>query len=83
MKLLILIVIIISSIISCVTLYIGIQHNAMGEFCIDGIRSNCKLDIMYASGIWLSWFIVTLIAQVVVLIVIKGLITGVKMLTNR
>jgi hypothetical protein len=47
-----------SALIASYILYIGLNHNAMGEFCTDPNADICSIDYVYAFGIWASWFIV-------------------------
>jgi hypothetical protein len=50
---------VVSAILATLMLYVGAQHNAMGEFCVNPDSTACEPDFAYAFGIWLSWFVVS------------------------
>ena len=68
----------ISILIGVVALYAGLQHNAMGEFCRNDNLDVCDIDYLYALGIFLSWFIVSLLVQIFVILTARGLHRRIK-----
>lgn len=46
-----------SAIIASTILYIGATQNLHGDFCTNINASSCNFDILYAAGVWFSWFI--------------------------
>lgn len=38
------------------SVYVGITHNSMGEFCLGGDLDNCRIDWPYVLQLWLLWF---------------------------
>lgn len=58
MKNIILTILMVSIVVASCILYFGIQHNAMGEFCVNPDTAKCQLDFGYAFGIWVTWFLV-------------------------
>ena len=67
---------IVSMVIASYILYLGLQHNAMGEFCMEADAAKCELDYGYASGIWVSWFLVLLLPS-------SGLVALAKFVLSR
>jgi hypothetical protein len=63
MKIALLISALVSMALGLLMVYIGLQHNPMGEFCMNQNQSDCRLDWLYIMGLWLSWFIVLFVGQ--------------------
>ncbi len=66
-----------------VLLYVGISHNAMGEFCKNADLNICDFDYSYAFTIWFSWVISTFIMLRVVLAIAKIGIISFKYLIQK
>ncbi len=71
MKKILIICAIIACIISGYILYIGLKHNAMGEFCIDPSAQSCEIDYFYTLGIFTSWFLVIMVLLSIVSLIIN------------
>ena len=69
--------------VALVPLSVGIQHNAMGEFCRNGNLDTCSFDYVYAIGIWGLWFVAVFGALVAVLIVARLCFVGLKAVINK
>ena len=74
MKIPLLISALVSTLIGAVALYVGLKHNAMGEFCRDDNLDICKIDYLYAFGIWVSWFIVSFVTLSVIIYLVRLII---------
>lgn len=61
MKLGILVTMILAMVVAVTVTAIGIDHSAMGEFCVDDISTTCELDLTYTAGIFITWFCAALI----------------------
>lgn len=76
MKKSILVCVIVSALIASYALCVGLQHNAMGEFCIDPDAAKCELNYGYASGIWATWFLLAVLPS-------SGLVVLARFLLGR
>jgi hypothetical protein len=72
-----------SFLVAFVPLYVGIQHNAMGEFCKNDSLAPCSFDYFYALGIWTSWFATIFISLVGISVVTRLCIARYKVITNK
>ncbi|MCL7423467.1 MAG: hypothetical protein M8364_21485 [Methylobacter sp.] len=72
-----------SFLVAFVPLYVGIQHNAMGEFCKNDSLDPCSFDYFYALGIWTSWFATIFGSLLGILVVTRLCIVGFKVITNK
>ena len=61
----------ISVLLGIFALYAGMQHNTMGEFCRDDNLDVCKIDYLYASFIFLSWVVVSFLAQIIAIYLVR------------
>lgn len=73
----------ISVILAILPVYVGLQHNAMGEFCVNDILAPCDLDYLYASSLWLSWLVFIFIVIAASSFIINVLLSAWKALTRR
>lgn len=71
---------IISSALASLIIYIALQHNPMEAYCTGGSADDCKLNIPNIAGLWISWFSVSLVIQVICIIILKYLF---KWILNR
>ncbi len=46
-----------SLMLAIVPVYVGFQHNPMGEFCANDVIEPCNLDYFYALSLWFFWFV--------------------------
>jgi hypothetical protein len=72
-----------SLLVAFVPLYVGIQHNAMGEFCKNDSLDPCDFDYFYALGIWASWFATIFISLMVISVITHLCIAGFRVITNK
>lgn len=72
-----------SFLIAFIPLYVGIQHDAMGEFCKNGSLDSCSFDYFHALGIWGSWFAVVFLSLTGVLFIARLCIVGFKVVTDK
>lgn len=72
-----------SFLVAFVPLYVGIQHDAMGEFCKNDSLDSCSFDYFYAFGIWTSWFATIFVPLLGILVVTRLCIVGFKVITNK
>lgn len=63
--------------------YVGIQHNAMGECCLNGDLDICDFDYFYAAMIWFSWFIVLSVPTTLVTVIFRFCISRYKALAEK
>ncbi len=61
MKLGMIVAMILAMVVAVTVTAIGIDHNAMGEFCVDDISTTCELDLTYTFWIFITWFCAALI----------------------
>jgi hypothetical protein len=66
-----------------IPLYVGIQHNSMGEFCKNDNLDLCSFDYFYAFGIWTSWFAAIFISLIGISVVTHLCVVGYKVITNK
>jgi len=70
----------ISAAVSTTMLYLAVQHNAQGEFIN---LDTGAIDYAYLALIFSSWFVATLIVQLIVVISAKFIITVILNKTNE
>lgn len=73
----------VSFLVAFVPLYVGIQHNAMGEFCKNDSLDLCSFDYFYVFGIWTSWFAIIFGSLIGISVVVRLCIVGYKVITNK
>ncbi|WP_442499161.1 hypothetical protein [Methylobacter sp. sgz302048] len=73
----------VSFLVAFVPLYVGIQHNSMGEFCKNDDLDLCSFDYFYAFGIWTSWFAIIFGSLIGISVVVRLCIVGHKVITNK
>ncbi len=78
MKMKIFLFMIIAALLAIIPVYVGLTHNPMGEFCLNGNLDNCKFDWLYIFQLWLWWFFAVAIAQIIAVFLVKLL----KLLTK-
>lgn len=61
-------------------IYIALQHNPMEAYCMGGYKDDCKLNIPNIAGLWISWFVVSFVIQVICIVTAKYLF---KWLLNK
>lgn len=66
--------VIFSALIATYILYVGLQHNAMGEFCLNPDIAKCELDYGYAFGVWASWFLVLVLPSTLLVVLVRFLL---------
>jgi len=83
MKKTLIIPLLVSLIIASLALYVGLQHNSMGEFCKE-VEVNCNIDYLYSAGIWSAWYITSFVVQISIIYILKLLLHFKKrVLTKR
>jgi len=73
MKIIIFLILIVSTSVASVALYAGIDHNPMDIFCINSVT--CSFDYGYAAYIWFSWFIPVFIIPLIIIFTYRFLKT--------
>jgi hypothetical protein len=73
----------VSFLVAFVPLYVGIQHNSMGEFCKNDDLDLCSFDYFYAFGIWTSCFAIIFGSLIGISVVVRLCIVGYKVITNK
>jgi len=75
MKVALVVITFISCVVAFFSLYVGVTHNSMGEFCRNLDLDECKFDYYYAAFIWLTWFIPFFVVQLVTFCFVRFVIS--------